>query len=71
MNTADSPTQVWALLLQLIVLHIREILATFESIDPRVGFWNFTYPWRLSPQGLEHAIALDISYIQVPIFTQR
>ena len=42
---------------------------TFESVDPRVWFCNFTYPWRLSPQGLDHSIALDLS--SIPIFTQR
>ena len=51
------------------LLLIREILSTFESVDPRGWFRNFTYPWRLSPQGLDHSIALDVS--SIPIFTQR
>ena len=45
------------------LLLIREILATFESVDPRLGLWNFNYSWRLSPQGLKHSIALDVSSI--------
>ena len=51
------------------LLLICEILSTFESVDPRGWFWNFTYPWRLSPQGLTHSIALNFS--SIPIFTQR